>query len=124
VNKGKVRHNGELKRLFDIFVLPGEQSDASRLDFEWTCKDVQQGHMDFQVIFKNYQEVSINDDKEKIQININGPQYIQTPDGERIQGNSLKLERILPPQTNPAIFKSLAIAASTLTNSSKAVMVF
>ena len=45
---------------------------------DWECKDFKPTHMDFQVNYETYLNVSIHNNKDLLQVNINGPQYFRS----------------------------------------------
>ena len=91
---------------------------------DWKCKDFKPTHMDFQVSYETYLNVSIHDYKDVLQVNINGPQYFRSAENNMyIEQSEVVFEKIVPPQMDPQLAKNLLTAAAAAEIASKSVMV-
>ena len=73
VNRGLVFVNNTFKPILNLTMLAGIESDRLQLNMTWSCQDFKPTHMDFSVRFESYPNVSIHDNKDRLQVNIHGP---------------------------------------------------
>ena len=58
--------------LIRLQVIPGEDSDPSKLNFTWSCVDLTESQMDFLIHYQHVEDVSMHEYKDKIEINFIG----------------------------------------------------
>lgn len=78
INRGLVTVNNTLLPILNLTMIAGIESDYTQLNMDWKCKDFKPTHMDFQVSYETYLNVSIHDYKDVLKVNINGPQYFRS----------------------------------------------
>ena len=122
-NFGKVFADNKLRPIIDIAVVAGAYSDASQLAFTWTCSNFTSTFIEFSLNFTNTTVVSTNPQMEEIKINFIGKQYFAAEDGQPITANHSSVASNIPMQLKPAEAVSLGRLASSISTSTKAVVV-
>lgn len=73
MNRGLVySDDDQLEPIIELIMKPGWQSELNDLDFSWKCVDFKPSHMDFDVNYTRYQNVSIHDTKDALEVKFNG----------------------------------------------------
>lgn len=73
VNRGLSFVNSALVPVVNLRMKPGLDTDEKLLDFSWNCTDFKPTYMEFAVNYTNYDEVSIRDYKDSLEISFNAP---------------------------------------------------
>ena len=66
LNRGKVDIDDESKPLIDFSILPGEDSDAELLYFNWRCTKVGDKFIEYFLKFEFTNQISAFDSKENV----------------------------------------------------------
>lgn len=81
INRGQLFVNSIKVPIVEISVVPGEESDASLLNFSWNCTKVTDSYIEIQMLYDHEEEVSIYDYKEKLKVKFFGFKYFAASDG-------------------------------------------
>jgi hypothetical protein len=73
VNRGLSLVNNTLVPIINLIMKPGLETDSKMLDFTWNCTDFKPTYIDFSVKYTNYQNVSIRDYKDSLEVAFNAP---------------------------------------------------
>jgi hypothetical protein len=78
-------------------MIPSIESDERQLVFTWTCVNFTNTYMDFLLNYTQYNNVSIHDDPDILQVRFNGLKYFKSPDGQFFASTFLIKEKKVPP---------------------------
>ena len=67
--------------MVDLSMVPGNETNATKLEFTWKCVDFKSEYMDFDLNFSYYHDVSIQEFKDSLKVNFIGKQYFGADDG-------------------------------------------
>jgi hypothetical protein len=72
VNRGLVYVDDKLVPVVELKMKPGTESELQDLDFTWKCVDFKPTYMDISMNYTRYQNVSVHDSKDFLEVKFNG----------------------------------------------------
>lgn len=105
-------------------MIAGIDSNETQLNMTWTCEDFTPTYMDFKINYTYFQDVSIHDFKDKLEVKILGCQYFRSVDkNEYIEPSVAVMERSVPLQLSPELFQIFSTLTSMTVNVAKVVLI-
>ena len=80
MNRALVNANETVSPILDLMMIPGLESDIDLLSFTWKCIEFQPTFMDFIVSYSRYQDVSIHQELDSLEVRFVGNQYFRSED--------------------------------------------
>jgi hypothetical protein len=124
INRGIVYVDDKYEKILDIKMKPGLESNEEKLYFSWKCVDFKSTYMDFAVNYTYFDEVSVHDLKDSIEVIVHGYYYFRSVyNNEYIEQEKAIVVKPVPPQVNPESAGALAATTATMAAASKSVVI-
>jgi len=102
INRGLVFVDDIQQPILNLMMKPGLESDIDDLEFSWKCIDFKPSYMDFNINYTRYQNVSVHDYSDALEVKFNGYWYFRAADSNEFIEKSVSIiSKPVPIQIDP-----------------------